>query len=342
MAILINKTLRVEYPIQKEVVIGRSPEADLQLNFPTVSKRHVRIFEVNGVWCAEDLGSANSTYVNGERIQTKELKTGDYIRLDAYTLVFFVNAPPSLPEIIVQDPGSVIRQRLLISQPVLRIGRSLQENHIPIDDPSVSGRHLNLVRREKYWRIDFAKPGVHIRLNEKYIDSGVLISAGDKIGIGSTVLEISLQPLKEWTILSQVHTRLEEFYRSFQTQAQNLQQSLQAGTTETQLNTDWITKLPEATRIVEDSLKLLGDLTENFKIMVPDMEQLEAIEKMLEQGLRLSRRCNNLANYLELVIFNNQLMTIAKANAEQQKDYVSRLFRNIQGCLENDNPTVRL
>jgi pSer/pThr/pTyr-binding forkhead associated (FHA) protein len=342
MAILINKTLRVEYPIQKEVVIGRSPEADLQLNFPTVSKRHLRIFEVNGVWCAEDLGSANSTYVNGEKIHTKELKTGDYIRLDAYTLVFFVNAPPSLPEIIVQDPGSVIRQRLLISQSALRIGRSLQENHIPIDDPSVSGRHLNLTRREKHWRIDFAKPGVHVRVNEKYVDSGILISPGDKIGIGSTVLEISLQPLKEWTILSQVYTRLDEFYRSFQTQAQNLQQSLQSSSAEAQRDMDWLAKLPEATHIVEDSLKLLGDLTENVRNMVPDMEELEAIDKMLEQGLRLSRRCNNLANYLELVIFNNQLMTIANANAEQQRDYISRLYRNIQGCLENDNPTVRL
>jgi pSer/pThr/pTyr-binding forkhead associated (FHA) protein len=334
MAILINKTLRVEFPIQKEVVIGRSPDIDLQLNFPTVSKRHLRIFDANGIWCAEDLGSANSTYVNGEKIHTKELKTGDYIRLDAYTIVFFVNAPPSLPEIIVQDPGSVIRQRLLISQPVLRIGRSLQENHIPIDDPSVSGRHLNLTRKDKHWKIDFAKPGVHVRVNERLVEDGILINPGDKIGIGSSTLEISVQPLKEWTILTQVHARLEEFYRSVQAQSRNLEQTLS--------ESDWIEKLSDTNRLVEDSLKLLADLSENIRTIIPDMSDLEATENVLEQGIRLSRRCNNLANYLELVVFNNQLITIGNAEFDQKRDLVARLYRNVQACLENDNPTVRL
>ena len=342
MAILINKTLRVEYPIEKEVVIGRSPEADLQLNFPTVSKSHLRIFDANGIWCAEDLGSANSTYVNGEKIQRKELKTGDYIRLDAYTIVFFVNAPPSLPEIIVQDPASVIRQRLLISQPFLKIGRSLQENHIPIDDPSVSGRHLNLTRKDRHWKIDFAKPGVHVRVNEKYVDDGVLINPGDKIGIGSSVLEISLQPLKEWTILSQVHSRLDEFYKSVRIHADNFEQNIRENSDYGQENREWINKLEDAMRMVEDSLKLLADLSENVRDMIPAMEDLEVVDNVLEQGIRLSRRCNNLANYLELIVFNNQLITIANATLDHQKDLVSRLYRNIQACLETDNPTVRL
>jgi pSer/pThr/pTyr-binding forkhead associated (FHA) protein len=338
MAILINKTLRVEYPIEKEVVIGRSPEADLQLNFPTVSKKHVRIFDANGIWCAEDLGSSNSTYVNGEKIHTKELKTGDYIRLDAYTIVFFVNAPPSLPEILVQDPASVIQHRLLISQQVLRVGRSLQQNHIPIDDPSVSGRHLNLTRKDRHWRIDFAKPGVNVRVNERYVDDGVLISPGDKIGIGSSTLEISLQPLKEWTILSQVHTRLDEFYRSAQIHANSLEQKIR----ETSDDVEWVNKLPDAMRIVEDSLKLLSELSESVKEMIPAMEDLQSVDNLLDQGIRISRRCNNLANYLELVVFNNQLITIANATLDQQKDLIARLYRNVQACLENDNPTIRL
>jgi hypothetical protein len=63
---------------------------------------------------------------------------------------------------------------------------------------------------------------------------------------------------------------------------------------------------------------------------------------VLEQGIRLSRRCNNLANYLELVVFNNQLITIGNAEFDQKRDLVARLYRNVQACLENDNPTVRL
>ncbi len=339
MAILINKTLRVEFSVERSTIIGRAPDADLQLNFPTVSKKHVRLFDANGVWCVEDLGSANSTYVNGERISRKELNAGDYIRLDAYTLVFFVNAPPLLPEITVQDPGSVIRQRLLISQPVLKIGRSLQENHIPIDDPSISGRHLNLLRIGRQWKIELAKPGVHVRVNENLVQDGSLINPGDNIRIGSTLIEISVQTPKEWTIISQVNTRLTELFEGIRTQGQGLEavfHQISDG------DHDWMNKINEAFAVIEDSLKLLGDLSVSVREMIPSMEDLEADENVLEQGMRLSRRCNNLANYLELVLLNNQLDTIRNADLSHQKDLIARFYRNVQGCLENDNPTIRL
>ena len=95
-------------------------------------------------------------------------------------------------------------------------------------------------------------------------------------------------------------------------------------------------------RMVEDSIKLLADLSENVRDMIPAMEDLESVDSVLEQGIRLSRRCNNLANYLELIVFNNQLITIANATLGHQKDLISRLYRNVQACLETDNPTVRL
>lgn len=339
MAILINKTLRVEFPVESSAVVGRAPEADLQLNFPTVSKNHMRLFEANGVWVVEDLGSANSTYVNGERITRKELSTGDYIRLDAYTLVFFVNAPPLLPEIIVQDPGSVIRQRLPISQPLLRIGRSLQENHIPIDDPSVSGRHLNLLRIGSQWKIEFAKPSVHVRVNENLVLDGTMINTTDKIRVGSTQIEISVQVPKEWTIISQVNTRLTELFGEVQKQREGLESTFQPISDQ---GDDFIKRINESFTLIQDSLKLLEELSTSVHEMVPSMEDLESDGNILEQGIRLSRRCNNLANYLELVLLNNQLENIKSAKAEDQQDLVSRFFRNVHGCLENDNPTIRL
>jgi pSer/pThr/pTyr-binding forkhead associated (FHA) protein len=339
MAILINKTLRVEFPVESSAVVGRAPDADLQLNFPTVSKKHMRLFETNGIWVVEDLGSANSTYVNGERITRKELSAGDYIRLDAYTLVFFVNVPPLLPEIIVQDPGSVIRQRLPISQPLLRIGRSLQENHIPIDDPSVSGRHLNLVRIGSQWKIEFAKPSVHVRVNENLILDGTIVNTTDKIRIGSTLIEINVATPKEWTIISQVNTRLTELFADIRKQGEGLESTFQQIPDQ---GNDWIKKIKDSFTLIQDSLKLLEELSTSVHEMVPSMEDLEVDGNILEQGIRLSRRCNNLANYLELVLLNNQLENIKTAKAEDQQDLVSRFFRNVHGCLENDNPTIRL
>jgi pSer/pThr/pTyr-binding forkhead associated (FHA) protein len=339
MAMLINKTLRVEFPVETSAVVGRAPDADLQLNFPTVSKKHMRLFDANGVWCVEDLGSANSTYVNGERITRKELNAGDYIRLDAYTLVFFDNAPPLLPEIIVQDPGSVIRQRLPISQPLLKIGRSLQENHIPIDDPSVSGRHLSLVRIGSQWKIEFAKPSVHVRVNENLVPDGTMINPNDKIKIGATLIEISAQTPKEWTIISQVNARLSTLFEDIRKQGEGLESTFQQVP---DAGEDWMKKISEAFTVIQDSLKLLEELSTSVHQMIPSMEDLEANGNILEQGIRLSRRCNNLANYLELVLLNNQLANIQTAKPEDQKDLVSRFFRNVHGCLENDNPTVRL
>ena len=339
MAILINKTLRVEFPVENSAIVGRAPDADLQLNFPTVSKKHMRLFEANGVWCVEDLGSANSTYVNGERITRKELSAGDYIRLDAYTLVFFANAPPLLPEIIVQDPGSVIRQRLPISLPLLKIGRSLQENHIPIDDPSVSGKHLNLLRIGSQWKIEFAKPSVHVRVNENLVSDGTIINATDKVRIGSTLIEIATQIPKEWTIISQVNTRLSELFEDVRKQGEGLDSTFQQAPDHAE---DWMKKINEAFTVIHDSLKLLSELSASVHDMIPSMEDLEADGNILEQGMRLSRRCNNLANYLELVLLNNQLANVGTAKPEDQKDLVARFFRNVHGCLENDNPTIRL
>jgi pSer/pThr/pTyr-binding forkhead associated (FHA) protein len=339
MAILINKTLRVEFPIESSAVVGRAPDADLQLNFPTVSKKHMRLFETNGIWIVEDLGSANSTYVNGERITRKELSAGDYVRLDAYTLVFFANSPPLLPEIVVQDPGSVIRQRLPISQPLLKIGRSLQENHIPIDDPSVSGRHLNLLRIGSQWKIEFAKPSVHVRVNENVVPDGTIINANDKIRIGSTLIEINTQTPKEWTIISQVNERLSGLFADVRKQGEELESTFQQVPDGGE---DWMKKISESFTLIQESLKLLEELSISVHEMVPSMEDLESDGNILEQGIRLSRRCNNLANYLELVLLNNQLGNIRNARAEEQKDLVARFFRNVHGCLENDNPTIRL
>jgi pSer/pThr/pTyr-binding forkhead associated (FHA) protein len=339
MAILINKTLRVDFPVESSAVVGRAPDADLQLNFPTVSKKHMRLFETNGIWVVEDLGSANSTYVNGERITRKELNAGDYIRLDAYTLVFFANAPPLLPEIVVQDPGSVIRQRLPISLPLLKIGRSLQENHIPIDDPSVSGRHLNLLRVGSQWKIEFAKPSVHVRVNENLVPDGTIVNPNEKIRIGSTLIEIATQTPKEWTTISQVNARLSELFADVRKKGEALESFFQQIPEQ---DDDWIKKINESFSLIQDSLKLLEELSTSVHEMVPSMEDLDADGNILQQGIRLSRRCNNLANYLELVLLNNQLENIKNVRPEEQKDLVSRFFRNVHGCLENDNPTIRL
>jgi pSer/pThr/pTyr-binding forkhead associated (FHA) protein len=51
-------------------VIGRNPECALVLDDDFASGRHARIFQRDGTWFVEDLGSTNGTFLGTERLTT--------------------------------------------------------------------------------------------------------------------------------------------------------------------------------------------------------------------------------------------------------------------------------
>jgi FHA domain len=51
-------------------VIGRNPECALVLDDDFASGRHARIFQRDGAWLVEDLGSTNGTFLGAERLTT--------------------------------------------------------------------------------------------------------------------------------------------------------------------------------------------------------------------------------------------------------------------------------
>ena len=53
---------------QMEILIGRDPQNDLQLQDGTTSGRHARIFFSNRHWMLEDSQSTNGTFLNDEKI----------------------------------------------------------------------------------------------------------------------------------------------------------------------------------------------------------------------------------------------------------------------------------
>lgn len=68
--------------------IGRSPECDLIIPHPTVSKVHASIQLQNGTWWIEDLGSTNGTYANGQRITRAPLYDGSKLYFGQVTGAF--------------------------------------------------------------------------------------------------------------------------------------------------------------------------------------------------------------------------------------------------------------
>ena len=71
---------------KKSYKIGRSSHCDLKLADGKVSRDHAMITEVDDGHVIVDLESANGTVVNGDRIDRKPLKEGDFIRL-GYTIL---------------------------------------------------------------------------------------------------------------------------------------------------------------------------------------------------------------------------------------------------------------
>ena len=83
--------------VESVVHLGRGEENDVVLSDLGVSRQHTRIFEKEGRYWAEDLGSANGTLINGERVSAaRALKTGDALAIGAALLNFVELDPPKV------------------------------------------------------------------------------------------------------------------------------------------------------------------------------------------------------------------------------------------------------
>jgi pSer/pThr/pTyr-binding forkhead associated (FHA) protein len=78
-----------EIPITKdEFLIGRGADCDLRLRHSAISRHHCLIRLQGGEATLLDLGSANGTFVNGQRVRSSAaLRSGDEIRLDVHRFI---------------------------------------------------------------------------------------------------------------------------------------------------------------------------------------------------------------------------------------------------------------
>ena len=86
--------------IDKErVIIGRGTSCDIVLPERQVSRQHAQIERDNVGYLLRDLGSKNSTCVNGEEVRDKpyRLKDGDEIQLALCVKMGFIGADATLP-----------------------------------------------------------------------------------------------------------------------------------------------------------------------------------------------------------------------------------------------------
>ncbi len=73
---------------RERTTIGRHPESDIFLDDVTVSRRHAIVSQQGRGMVVEDNGSLNGTYVNGERVERRELATGDELQIGRFKVLF--------------------------------------------------------------------------------------------------------------------------------------------------------------------------------------------------------------------------------------------------------------
>ena len=86
LIVLAGPNVGEMYPVEgAESLVGRGTNASLHLDDDGISRRHVRIVVKGKDVRIEDLGSANGTFINGERVSAAPLRDGDKIQLGSTT-----------------------------------------------------------------------------------------------------------------------------------------------------------------------------------------------------------------------------------------------------------------
>lgn len=76
------------YSLGRTTTIGRTPDNDIALDFPEVSRHHAKIVATPEGFMVSDLKSGNGTYVNDQRLDEGPLNDGDVLRFGS--LAFLV------------------------------------------------------------------------------------------------------------------------------------------------------------------------------------------------------------------------------------------------------------
>jgi adenylate cyclase len=169
--------------LKPKLLIGRQAACDIPLGHPSISGRHCQLELRDGYWWMNDLGSSNGTRINGVVCTEGWLMPNDVLGVarQGYTVQYLPPAHRAVPVAVPArtggaagsvgarkiDPTALLTRAGLVSclgqlvpcgggKPILLNKESLVVGRRPgcdivITDPSVSGRHCHLERKNGSW-----------------------------------------------------------------------------------------------------------------------------------------------------------------------------------------------
>lgn len=88
LVVLTGPQSGIEFPINKtKLVLGRSDESDLIFEYPGISRVHAEIIYERD-FSIRDLDSTNGVIVNGNKVESQKLESGDKIKLGELVFQF--------------------------------------------------------------------------------------------------------------------------------------------------------------------------------------------------------------------------------------------------------------
>lgn len=123
----------------RTLVVGRSLEADIVLNDPSVSRKHFEIHHRDGGWLLKDLGSVNGTKLEGQRVQD-EAPLSEGLQIEAgQTLMKFSGDEDKTralegPEIHPSEEATIIAEAPAVGQVNMQSSPRIEVTDIPPDE----------------------------------------------------------------------------------------------------------------------------------------------------------------------------------------------------------------
>ena len=200
------------------ILIGRTVQADLQLDAPTVSREHIRIEYLDGNFILKKISQTNRVEVNGRAIdEDVRIKHGDHIFIHPFSITFeqeslagntsqHTDAGTSASLKVVEVPATILEQaptpvllpRLVLesvkgppqrfpfgSRPML-IGRA-PSCAVVLTDESVSREHARIYQHQNLFYVQNLSDNNRTLVNGRPIKEARLMR-GDKLQIGSHML----------------------------------------------------------------------------------------------------------------------------------------------------------
>jgi pSer/pThr/pTyr-binding forkhead associated (FHA) protein len=107
---------------QSSILIGREPSADVFLDNPGVSRNHARLQITEEGWQLLDLGSANGTYLEGERVDRAILKEESQVQVGKFTLRIVAQSAAAEPgSIAARTPVDMLERTTVLTRGQLAV-----------------------------------------------------------------------------------------------------------------------------------------------------------------------------------------------------------------------------